>query len=227
MCRFSKSISTESPQASACPFWKPASNSAMAIVTWLSAAMTGKPRASVGFVCTRRFLPNRRAARHAQIPGRRRARPCRLCAQWIRESSERPAQDLLHLFRWQIFNWLAGNSNDHAKNLALVQVERNASRWHLASFYDLVFTRAWPDLDRRLAMNIGGEADPGRRWRLAECSISSQASRDPAHPRSPAANAHRHLRIRWAGRQPSRRESEPSIRIEQYFPGCVLPGNPP
>lgn len=84
------------------------------------------------------------------------------CARWIRELSEKPAEDLLNLLRWQIFNWLAGNSDGHAKNLALVQVQRNTSRWRLASFYDLVCTRAWPNLDRRLAMDVGGESDPGR-----------------------------------------------------------------
>jgi serine/threonine-protein kinase HipA len=95
------------------------------------------------------------------------------CAHWVRELSERPAEDLLYLLRWQIFNWLAGNSDGHAKNLALVQVQRNRNRWRLAPFYDLVCTRAWPNLDRRLAMNVGGEFDPGRirteHWRaLAE-----------------------------------------------------------
>ncbi|MFU8878579.1 MAG: type II toxin-antitoxin system HipA family toxin [Wenzhouxiangellaceae bacterium] len=95
------------------------------------------------------------------------------CANWIRELSEKPAEDLLNLLRWQIFNWLAGNSDGHAKNLALTQVQRNTNRWRLAPFYDLVCTRAWPNLDRRLAMKVGNEADPGRirpeHWRaLAE-----------------------------------------------------------
>lgn len=84
------------------------------------------------------------------------------CARWIRELSERPARDLLHLLHWQIFNWLAGNSDGHAKNLALVQVQPNTNRWRLAPFYDLVCTRAWPNLDRRLAMSVGAESDPGR-----------------------------------------------------------------
>lgn len=84
------------------------------------------------------------------------------CARWVRELSEQPAEDLLNLLRWQIFNWLAGNSDGHAKNLSLVQVERNTERWRLAPFYDLVCTRAWPNLDRRMAMNVGGESDPGR-----------------------------------------------------------------
>lgn len=84
------------------------------------------------------------------------------CAAHVRARSELPAIDLRNLLRWQIFNWLAGNSDGHAKNLALVQVEPNADRWRLAPFYDLVCTRAWPQLDRRLAMSVGGEADPGR-----------------------------------------------------------------
>jgi serine/threonine-protein kinase HipA len=84
------------------------------------------------------------------------------CASWVRALSEQPARDLLNLLRWQIFNWLAGNSDGHAKNLSLVQVERDNDRWRLAPFYDLVCTRAWPNPHRRLAMDVGGEADPGR-----------------------------------------------------------------
>ena len=68
----------------------------------------------------------------------------------------------MNLLRWQIFNWLAGNSDGHAKNLALVQIPHNTAGRRLAPFYDLVCTRAWPNLDRRLAMNVGGESDPGR-----------------------------------------------------------------
>ncbi|MEE4638918.1 MAG: type II toxin-antitoxin system HipA family toxin, partial [Wenzhouxiangella sp.] len=81
-------------------------------------------------------------------------------AAWIRELSARPAEDLLALIRWQAFNYLAGNSDGHAKNLSLVRDPDLG--WRLAPFYDLVCTRAWPDLDRRLAMAVGGEADPGR-----------------------------------------------------------------
>ena len=84
------------------------------------------------------------------------------CAPWIRALSEQPAEDLLNLLRWQAFNWLAGNSDGHAKNLAMVQVQMDTHRWRLAPFYDLVCTRAWPNLDRRLAMDIGGESDPGK-----------------------------------------------------------------
>ncbi len=81
-------------------------------------------------------------------------------ARWIREICSRPAEDLLALIRWQAFNWLAGNSDGHAKNLSLLRVPGDG--WRLAPFYDLVCTRAWPDLDRSLAMAIAGEADPDR-----------------------------------------------------------------
>jgi serine/threonine-protein kinase HipA len=83
-------------------------------------------------------------------------------ADRIREISQRPAEDLLALIRWQAFNWLAGNSDGHAKNLSLVRPATADGGWRLAPFYDLVCTRAWPELDRRLAMDIGGESDPGR-----------------------------------------------------------------
>ena len=80
---------------------------------------------------------------------------------WIREVSEEPVADLQALLKWQIFNWLCGNSDGHAKNLAVVQVEVGADRWRLAPYFDLVCTRAFPDLDRRLALKVGGENDPG------------------------------------------------------------------
>ena len=98
-------------------------------------------------------------------------------AGWIRDLSARPAEDLLALVRWQAFNWLAGNSDGHAKNLSLVR-DADAA-WRLAPFYDLVCTRAWPDLDRRLAMGVGGEADPGRidrrHWEQAATDLGMRA----------------------------------------------------
>jgi len=102
------------------------------------------------------------------------------CARWIRALSEQPAEDLLNLLRWQAFNWLTGNSDGHAKNLALVQVQRNTHRWRLAPFYDLVCTRAWPNLDRRLAMNIGGESDPGKIRRENWEHLAEEMSMRPA-----------------------------------------------
>ena len=66
--------------------------------------------------------------------------------------------DIERLMAWQAFNWLAGNADGHAKNLALLHSGRTI---RLAPFYDLVCTRAIPRVDRRLAMGIGGETDPG------------------------------------------------------------------
>jgi serine/threonine-protein kinase HipA len=82
-------------------------------------------------------------------------------AEWIRKLSARPAEDLLRLLRWQAFNWLAGNSDGHAKNLSLVHVADDPYEWRLAPFYDLVCTRAWPSLDQQLAMTIGDQSIPG------------------------------------------------------------------
>ena len=82
------------------------------------------------------------------------------CAGLLREVSEDPITDLRNLLRWQIFNTLAGNSDGHAKNLALIQVVPGSNRWRLAPFYDLVCTRAIDGVDTRLAMSIGGEWEP-------------------------------------------------------------------
>ena len=96
------------------------------------------------------------------------------CVRLVREASTSPAVDMQHLLRWQAFNWLAGNADGHAKNLAL-HYENGATR--LAPFYDLVCTHAIPRLNRHLALRVGGESDPGQikasHWRaLADrCGI--------------------------------------------------------
>ena len=84
------------------------------------------------------------------------------CARLVRTASEDPVTDLQALVRWQVFNVLAGNSDGHAKNLALVQVEPGTDRWRLAPFYDLVCTRAIERVETRLAMSVGGEFEPAR-----------------------------------------------------------------
>ncbi len=80
------------------------------------------------------------------------------CCQLVRMASAEPALDLQHLLRWQIFNVLAGNSDGHAKNLALLYSPEGGIR--LAPFYDLVCTRAIERIDERLAFDIGGERNP-------------------------------------------------------------------
>ena len=96
------------------------------------------------------------------------------CADLLREVATDPAIDIPRLLGWQAFNWLAGNSDGHAKNLALLY---DNGTIRMAPFYDLICTRALRGLSRNLAMSIGGENDPGRvrawHWReLADaCGI--------------------------------------------------------
>ncbi len=80
------------------------------------------------------------------------------CFKLIQNISMSPIEDAENLLRWLIFNFLAGNSDAHAKNLALLyNIEHQP---HLAPFYDLVCTRANERIDTKLAMSIGGEFRP-------------------------------------------------------------------
>ena len=81
------------------------------------------------------------------------------CFRLLREVSTEPALDAEQLLRWQIFNYLAGNSDGHGKNLSLLYHKDGAIR--LAPFYDLVCTRAIERIDPKLALAIGGEHIPG------------------------------------------------------------------
>ena len=98
------------------------------------------------------------------------------CVRLLRDTVADPVIDIERLMTWQAFNWLAGNSDGHAKNLALLYTGRTI---RLAPFYDLVCTRAVARIDRRLAMAIGGETDPGQitssHWRAlaVECGVRS------------------------------------------------------
>ncbi len=69
------------------------------------------------------------------------------------------------LLRWTIFNFLIGNVDAHAKNLAMLFTDREP---RLAPFYDLICMQIYPDLTERQAMRIGGENRPSwiqrRHW---------------------------------------------------------------
>jgi serine/threonine-protein kinase HipA len=82
------------------------------------------------------------------------------CLNLIRENSGEPAEDSRAMIDWQIFNFLAGNSDGHAKNLSILYSKDNSIR--LAPFYDLVCTRAIKGISTELAFAIGGEHIPGR-----------------------------------------------------------------
>lgn len=81
------------------------------------------------------------------------------CVELVRSVSADPLADSNLLIRWQMFNAAAGNADGHAKNLALLHLP---SGTRLAPFYDLVSTRAYPRVERRLAMRFGENADPDR-----------------------------------------------------------------
>lgn len=81
------------------------------------------------------------------------------CYRLLCEASSEPALDATQLLRWLIFNYLAGNSDGHAKNLSLLYHPDNAVR--LAPFYDLACTQALDRVDPRLAFAVGGERTPG------------------------------------------------------------------
>ena len=79
------------------------------------------------------------------------------CLALVRDHTSAPLLETRRLLRWAIFNLLAGNSDGHAKNLSFLYPGPT-----LAPRYDLVCTRCYPHLERDLAMQVGGEADPGQ-----------------------------------------------------------------
>ncbi len=88
-------------------------------------------------------------------------------ASLIRKASVAPIQDIQTLLRWATFNVCAGNADAHGKNLALL-FQKGGVR--LAPLYDLVCTRIYLRLDRRLAMSVGDRRDMDtlltRHWSL-------------------------------------------------------------
>ncbi|PKN17711.1 MAG: hypothetical protein CVU71_14875 [Deltaproteobacteria bacterium HGW-Deltaproteobacteria-6] len=63
----------------------------------------------------------------------------------VTAKSIRPAANRVALLRWAIFNFLIGNADAHAKNLAMIFTDRGP---RLAPFYDLICTQVYPDLLR-------------------------------------------------------------------------------
>jgi serine/threonine-protein kinase HipA len=107
------------------------------------------------------------------------------CYQLVRDVSSDPANDLLHLLRWQIFNVLAGNSDGHAKNLSLLYLTTGEIR--LTPFYDLVCTRAIERIDYHLAFAVGEERNPGvitrKHWEIlaSQCDLRPQFLLNQVH----------------------------------------------
>jgi len=77
----------------------------------------------------------------------------------IRNVVNRPAADRLTFLRMQIFHYLVGNADAHAKNFALLYSLDSAAP-SLAPVYDVVCTSCYPELTKRMAMKVGGRNLP-------------------------------------------------------------------
>jgi serine/threonine-protein kinase HipA len=90
------------------------------------------------------------------------------CLDCIRSNSIRPAVDMRAFLRWTMFNYLIGNGGGHGKQLAMLHGDDGPV---LAPFFGLMSTHVYPEMNRKLAMSIGGEDRPDwiipARWREA------------------------------------------------------------
>lgn len=77
----------------------------------------------------------------------------------IRRISSRPAGDILALVRWVIACAVCGNADNHAKNLSMLYAPEGIG---LAPAYDIVCTRAYPNLHRAMAFSVGGRRNSDR-----------------------------------------------------------------
>lgn len=75
------------------------------------------------------------------------------CFNLIREKSSIPVLDLEKLLDAVIFNFLIGNCDAHGKNFSLLYLEQ----LQLAPLYDLVCTLYYEDIEKKMAMKLGGE----------------------------------------------------------------------
>jgi serine/threonine-protein kinase HipA len=77
------------------------------------------------------------------------------CGRILDRYSSQPILDKQALVKWVIFNYFIGNADAHGKNLSLVRGRNGSIR--LAPFYDLISTRAYPEISQKTAMKIGKE----------------------------------------------------------------------
>ena len=81
------------------------------------------------------------------------------CFDLITEVSRIPLIDRQRLLDAVIFNFLIGNNDAHGKNFSLTyDHDGNGVKAGLAPLYDLVCTRFYPNLDKKMAMKIGDKA---------------------------------------------------------------------
>lgn len=78
----------------------------------------------------------------------------KVCFGLLGERGTQPALDRMTLLRRVVFNYLVGNCDAHAKNLSLLIARRD---YRLSPAYDLLSTRVYGRLSRKLAMRVGGQ----------------------------------------------------------------------
>ena len=76
------------------------------------------------------------------------------CFALLSRVSTQPLVDRLHLLKWVVYNFIIGNNDAHAKNLAILFLDGKPV---LAPFYDLICTQVYPELSKKMSMRIGGE----------------------------------------------------------------------
>ncbi|MDD3371680.1 MAG: type II toxin-antitoxin system HipA family toxin [Alphaproteobacteria bacterium] len=84
------------------------------------------------------------------------------CLRLLERQSARPAVDKLAFLNLLIFNYLIGNADCHGKNFSLLH---GGGKPRLAPAYDLMSTAVYPEVQKKLAMKIGGEYDPEKIFR--------------------------------------------------------------
>ena len=76
----------------------------------------------------------------------------------LRLASSNIVADIRDLLNAVIFNLLIGNNDAHAKNYSILYGRDGRGR--LAPLYDVVCTVYYPEIENKLAMKIGGQANP-------------------------------------------------------------------
>ncbi len=84
------------------------------------------------------------------------------CLALLERSSVQPAVDRQRFLKILIFNYLIGNADCHGKNFSLLY---DGGKPRFAPAYDLMSTAVYPDVQKKLAMKIGGEYDPRKIFR--------------------------------------------------------------
>ena len=92
-----------------------------------------------------------------------------------------------------VLNWMLGNADGHAKNLAVLEPATAKAR--LAPAYDVLCTETYPELDLEHALTIGGAIYPGQVSAETDRASRSRArTRHGSDPRDGGGTRRTHRR---------------------------------